>query len=190
MGIVLAVIPARAGSKRLPGKNKRVFKGMPLWWWSVACAQSCENLDGYIVTTDDKDIYNICFSARIPCILREEFLATDDAPMKWVCVDAVMKWLVANPSHQQQSFSAIQVVLLQPTSPNRDFIQTNSYCHESHGHQVATGLNEEPNGEFYRVSLRHLIESGFSDYKRWLRPTTTTDIDTQEDWEAAVKEKP
>ena len=53
---VLAIIPARAGSKRLPGKNMRLMHGKPLILWTVEEALKSQYIDSLIVSTDDKDV--------------------------------------------------------------------------------------------------------------------------------------
>ena len=53
---ILAVIPARGGSKRLPGKNIRPLGGRPLLAWSVDAARGLEQVCDVLVTTDDEQI--------------------------------------------------------------------------------------------------------------------------------------
>lgn len=53
---VLAIIPARAGSKGVPGKNKRMFCGKPLIYWTIDTALKSKAIDKIVVTTDDVDI--------------------------------------------------------------------------------------------------------------------------------------
>ena len=91
--IVLAVIPARSGSKRCPNKNFLPFRGKVLWEWSWAAAEGSRYIDS-IVLSQDTD--------------RPSELCTDDA----TCEDVLRHHLGYFPE-------ARWVVLLQPTSPLR-----------------------------------------------------------------------
>jgi len=98
---VVGLIPARAGSKGLPGKNRRELRGRPLWALAEhIAAQTC---DGWYVSTDDPEIVSDCTQA----LPRPPELAQDDTPM----LDVVKHFL-----------SVVEcdlVVLLQPTQPLR-----------------------------------------------------------------------
>lgn len=59
----LCVIPARGGSKRIPGKNVKVFHGKPMITWSIAAAQASGAFDHIIVTTDDPQIAQVAQDA-------------------------------------------------------------------------------------------------------------------------------
>ena len=56
---VVAVIPARGGSKGLPGKNKKNLLGKPLVAWPIEAALGCEHIDSVILSTDAEDIAEI-----------------------------------------------------------------------------------------------------------------------------------
>ena len=75
---VLAVIPARGGSKRLPGKNIKLLKDKPLIAWTIEAAENSKYIDRVIVSTDDKEIADISrlFKADVP-FLRPVALAQD-----------------------------------------------------------------------------------------------------------------
>jgi len=107
---VLALIPARGGSKGLPGKNLRPLAGRPLIAWSIAAARACPAIDDVIVSTDDPAIAAAARAegARVP-FPRPAELATDGARS----IDVVHHALRALPALPDL------VVLLQPTSPLR-----------------------------------------------------------------------
>lgn len=111
---VLGIIPARGGSKGLPGKNIRVLLDKPLIAWTIRQALASSYLDRVIVTTDDKDIAEISkkYGADVP-FLRPEELATDEARTIDVVLQAISRLELDNRFYDL-------VMLLQPTSPLRE----------------------------------------------------------------------
>lgn len=106
----LAIVPARSGSKRLPGKNLIDFGGKPLIAWSVEAAKSSRYINEVLVSTDSVDIANAAISAGARFEgLRKPALATDTVPLIDVVADILQK------RGNMPDF----VVLLQPTSPLR-----------------------------------------------------------------------
>ena len=115
---VLAIIPARAGSKGVQGKNYREVCGLPLVEWSIRAALKSEYIDMVIVTSNCPnvravtDIYRKEFGKKIGFLQRPEELCTDESPTEDAIVHALGK-LVKNDIVMDY------VVLLQPTSPVR-----------------------------------------------------------------------
>ncbi len=109
----LAVIPARGGSKGIPGKNGRIVAGRSLLGWSVAHALASRSIDRVVVSTDDEDLAALArdAGAEVP-FLRPAELATDDAPTEPALVHAVEQLAATG-------YRPAAVVLLQPTSPVR-----------------------------------------------------------------------
>jgi N-acylneuraminate cytidylyltransferase len=110
---VLGLIPARGGSKGVPGKNIRRLGGRPLLAWTVEAALAATGLSTVVVSTDDGDIADAALAAgaEVP-FLREPELATDTTPTMPVVLDALDR-LEADG----RTFDA--VCLLQPTTPFR-----------------------------------------------------------------------
>ena len=110
---ILAIIPARGGSKGLPGKNILSFCGKPLISWTIAQAQESRYLNKVVVSTDDEAIATIALKvgASVP-FLRPKKLATSTSNM----IDVVMHSLDFF-SKKNEKYDII--VLLQPTSPLR-----------------------------------------------------------------------
>ncbi len=108
----LAIIPARGGSKGLPGKNIRDICGKPLIGWSIEAARDVDNVT-VMVSTDDDNIARIArdFGAQVP-FLRPAELATDT-----MATEPVMLHALNDYAAYGHSFDA--VILLQPTSPFR-----------------------------------------------------------------------
>ncbi len=111
---LFGVIPARGGSKGLPGKNLRELGGKPLIAWTIEAARGSRLLSRTIVSTDDPAIAEAArsFGAEVP-FLRPPELARDDSDMLGALQHAV-RWLESS-----QGVRPDLVVLLQPTSPLR-----------------------------------------------------------------------
>jgi len=64
----IAIIPARGGSKRIPGKNIRPFHGKPVIAWSIEAALKCGLFSDVMVSTDDEEIAEVAksFGANVP----------------------------------------------------------------------------------------------------------------------------
>jgi CMP-N-acetylneuraminic acid synthetase len=112
---VLAIIPARGGSKGLPGKNIRPFLGKPLIAHSILYAKMCPEIDRLIVSTDSLDIATVArqYDAEVP-FMRPHELAKDETPMMPVLAHALAA--LEGKGSAEYGF----VVLLDPTSPARE----------------------------------------------------------------------
>jgi CMP-N,N'-diacetyllegionaminic acid synthase len=109
----LAVIPARGGSKRLPGKNIRPLCGKPLIHWSIEFARSVDWITTIEVSTDSIEIAESCKIASQPVTrLRPQVLATDEATSASVALE-LLDWKAL----QGEEYDL--VALLQPTTPYR-----------------------------------------------------------------------
>ena len=105
---ILVIIPARAGSKRIKGKNTKPFNGMPLVEHSIKYAQ--RNIGGdIIISTDDKQIGSIAEQHNVPILWRNESLTQDQTTNTDVIKDVIER--------VEKSYDF--VVLLQPTNPLR-----------------------------------------------------------------------
>jgi N-acylneuraminate cytidylyltransferase len=111
---VLALIPARGGSKGIPRKNIRSFAGYPLLAYSVAAALQAKTVGRVIVSTDDDQIASVAseFGAETPFVRPPE-IAADDTTDLPVFVHA-LDWL-----RTHEGYSPDVVVQLRPTSPIR-----------------------------------------------------------------------
>jgi CMP-N,N'-diacetyllegionaminic acid synthase len=110
---VLGLIPARGGSKGLPGKNLRLVAGKPLIGWTIEAALAASSLAAVVVSTDDDDIARVAVEcgAEVP-FMRPTELAADATPM----IETVLHALDALAA-QGREFE--RVMVLQPTSPLR-----------------------------------------------------------------------
>ena len=76
---VIAVVPARGGSKSVPGKNIRPLGGKPLLAWSIDVARQMSEIDRIIVSTDDEQIASVGRAHGAEVYARPAHLATDEA---------------------------------------------------------------------------------------------------------------
>jgi len=111
---ILAIIPARGGSKGVPKKNIRQLGGKPLIAWTVTAALNTPCLNRVVVSTDDREIAAIAkeYGAEVP-FLRPEKWAQDDTSDLPVYQHA-LQWLEENERYRPDI-----VVWLRPTSPLR-----------------------------------------------------------------------
>jgi N-acylneuraminate cytidylyltransferase len=109
----LAVIPARGGSKRVPGKNVKEVGGKPLIAHTIDQAARADRIDRAIVSTDDDEIADIAreYGGDVP-FDRPESLATDDATSPPV-IEHALDWVETNGKSPET------VVMLQVTTPLR-----------------------------------------------------------------------
>ncbi|WP_293777472.1 acylneuraminate cytidylyltransferase family protein [uncultured Oxalicibacterium sp.] len=109
----LAIIPARGGSKGLPGKNIRDMAGKPLIVWSIEQALACAAIERVLVSTDSEQIAAVARAAGadVPW-LRPAELAQDQTSTEAVLLDVLAK--VISEGKRPDA-----VILLQPTSPLR-----------------------------------------------------------------------
>jgi CMP-N,N'-diacetyllegionaminic acid synthase len=105
---VVALIPARGGSRGIPRKNLAVVAGRPLLAWAVDAARGSERVTRTVVSTDDAEIAAAARELGAEVLARPPELAADETPMAGVIAHA----LVELPG-------ADVLVLLQPTSPLR-----------------------------------------------------------------------
>ncbi len=110
---VLGVIPARAGSKGVVGKNLRPVAGEPLIGHAIRAAEESRLLSAYLVTTDGEEIAAAAEQRSCPVVRRPLHLAADETPMPPVLQHA----LEHAEAEQRTTFDAL--VLLQPTAPIR-----------------------------------------------------------------------
>ena len=112
---MIALIPARGGSKGLPGKNIRNLNGKPLIAYTIEAAKKAKCIDEVIVTTDSKEIASIAleYGADVP-FLRPSELATDTSSAIDVYLHAI-EWI-----SKTKNISIEKFMVLLPTTPFRD----------------------------------------------------------------------
>lgn len=110
---VLALIPARSGSKGIPGKNVKILDGKPLLAHAIECARRVSAIDRVVVSTESENVAETAreWGAEVP-FLRPAHLAEDTTPMLDVVIHA-LETLAA------EGWAADVIALLQPTAPFR-----------------------------------------------------------------------
>lgn len=134
---ILALITARGGSKRLPGKNIRSLGGKPLIVWSIDAAKNNSEICDILISTDSIDIAAVCkeAGAYVPW-LRPNELATDAASSVDVALHA-LDW------YETEKGNVDGILLLQPTSPFRSkvTIQHGIELFSKHGYKPVLGVS-------------------------------------------------
>ena len=112
----ICFIPARGGSKRIPRKNIRIFRGKPMISWPISQALESKSFDKIIVSTDDEEIANIAIKqgAEVP-FLRPSKLSDDFCPTQEVILHGI-NWL------EENNYQINIVCCLYATAP---FVQSN-----------------------------------------------------------------
>ena len=111
---MIALIPARGGSKGLPGKNIRLLNGKPLIAYAIEAALKAKHIDRVIISTDDEEIARVAveYGAELP-FMRPAELASDTAM-------AVDNYIYTIDRLEKEGRKPIEAfVVLQPTSPLR-----------------------------------------------------------------------
>lgn len=110
---ILAVVPARAGSKRLPGKNTLELSGKPLISWTLDAAQESHVIDLLVVSSDDDRVLSLGQQSGARILRRPASLAQDISSTYEVLLHTL-------ECLAQTGLRPARIMLLQPTSPLRD----------------------------------------------------------------------
>ncbi len=207
---IVAIIPARANSKRCPGKNCRLINGKPMVSWTIESAINSKLLDKIIVTSDDPNVLEIAKKYKdVRAISRPQHLATDEAESLEVVLHAL----------EQVQGEYDYGVLLQPTSPLRlsqdidnaivlcgnsmakTCVSFTSIGKPSSFYYGATKLGLEQlngyekiyraNGAVYLFEIKHLLDkkvfSDLSTLPYFMPEDRSVDVDTEEDFATAIR---
>jgi N-acylneuraminate cytidylyltransferase len=132
---LLAVIPARGGSKGLAGKNVRLFAGLPLIAHSILFAKSCPEISRVVVSTDSREIAEVAqeYGAEVP-LMRPAELAQDETPL-WAVVRHALSALDG-----KEGLTYDALLLLDPTSPAREGRDVKNLAERLRDTQEADGV--------------------------------------------------
>lgn len=107
---VLAIVPARKGSKRLKLKNFRIFRGKPLYYWPLYLSEKSQYIDNIVFTTDSESMYSKAKKKfKIIDYIRPKNLGKNDSLASEVILDVL----------ENISLNFDYFIYLQPTSPLR-----------------------------------------------------------------------
>lgn len=113
--MIVAIIPARGNSKRISGKNIKLFSGKPIIAWSIEAALNSNLFEKVIVSTDDENIKQVAISYGAECpFVRPDALSDDFATTTAVMAHAV-QWL------NEQSYKVSKACCIYPTAPLLQF---------------------------------------------------------------------
>ena len=157
---ILAIIPARSGSKRLPNKNNMLFKGTPMVALPIQQARESKYITRSIVVTDDSATASIARQYHCEVINEPSYLAKDDVAMK-----EVVKWALEHLK-KYEDYNPYYVVLLQPTSPLRmveDIDNAIKLIIDNSAESVDSRCNGKQNGAVY-VCRPHIITGYNQDF--------------------------
>lgn len=147
---ILALIPARGGSKRVPKKNIRLLGGRPLINWSIDAAKNHPDICEILISTDSIEIANICKKegAYVPW-LRPNNLATDEAGSVAVSLHAL-------DMYEAEKGPVDGLLLLQPTSPfrSRETIKRGIELYASNNYQAILGVSPSPLHPLWMLSIQ------------------------------------
>lgn len=181
---VLGLIPARGGSKRVPGKNMRMLGGKPLIAWTIEAAICAGSLDRVVVSSEDEDIL----------VTAQEWGAEIIDRPAWLASSAASSYDVVRHAIKALDLSAGDIIaLLQPTSPFRTAGDIDAACSQHGEHPLASIAegSDLPNGAIYCAHVRYWRKRFFSfdTYQYVLHDRMpaerSLDIDTPEDFAKA-----
>lgn len=163
---VVAIIPARGGSKSIPRKNIKDLNGIPLIAYSIAAGLQSKYVDRVIVSTDDDEIARVAkkWGAEVP-FMRPEQLA-EDKTVDFPVFEHAVKWL-----EKEENYKADIIIQLRPTSPCRPLNCVDEAI--------------EVLGRTDADSVRGVVPSGQNPYKMWrieeeiMQPLVETDFEEQ-----------
>jgi len=132
---VVAIIPARGGSKGVPHKNLKLLGGHPLIAYSIVAALECPVIDRVLVSTDSEEISQVArnYGAEVP-FTRPSALASDNSPDMDYMRHA-LEWLI-----QDQKKAPDYLIQLRPTTPLREAGLLTEAFHRLGAYNTATGL--------------------------------------------------
>jgi len=111
---VLAIIPARKGSKGVPGKNIQLIAGKPLIGYTIDVAMQSNAFANIVISTDDDAIWAYAANYNVTVHKRDASLATDASPVVLTIIEVI------HFAEQQFNTQYDAVMILQPTAPLRE----------------------------------------------------------------------
>lgn len=124
------LVPARGGSKGLPGKNLRLLSGQPLIQWTLTSIQNCSLRFEAFVSSDSTEILGLAEKFGVTTLLRSKEASCDESLAK----DVVLDFLDKIPDRTRKNLA---IIYLQPTSPLRE----GHHIEEAYSLFLESGMN-------------------------------------------------
>jgi CMP-N-acetylneuraminic acid synthetase len=157
---ILALIPARGGSKGVPGKNIKLLGGYPLIAYSICAAKMTKNIDRVIVSTDSKDIANISrkYGAEVPFMRPAEISCDNSTDLE--LFQHLIGWLEKNKAIPDL------IIHLRPTTPFRQALEITRAIKSIKDRPDATSLRSihelsEPPYKMFQLNADGYLEGFF-----------------------------
>ena len=187
----IAIIPARGGSRRIPGKNIREFHGKPIIAYSIEAARKSGLFDHIIVSTDSPEIKAVAFRYNVPVINRPYYLAHD-----YIGTQEVMQHTLEALDEGDHPIKPDLACCIYPCAPMQDYrdlqlaeimLRSPELHRPWYVVPVAEWLQDP--GQFY-FGAAHAFRNGsplISDRTRMVQidPRRAIDINTEDDWAKA-----
>lgn len=155
---IIAIIPARGGSKGIPGKNIRLLNGKPLIAYSIEAAREAKMVDQVYVSTDDTQIAQVATDYGASVIHRPPELATDTASSESALLHAL-------EAIEESEVQPELVVFLQCTSPLRTSTDINLAIQQLRAEGADSLLSVSPSHRFLWHQVDGVAESINYDYR-------------------------
>ena len=165
---IIGIIPARFGSKGVPGKNIKKLNGKPLIEYTIQSALKSK-LDRIILSTDSIEIGEVGRSLGVEYILRPAELASDSSPML-----PVIRHVIAELENHDEHFDA--VMLLQPTCPLRNAVDIDSAIHIMNHTQPDTVISVSKVEDFHPLRMYKMEDGMLKLYQESLTYSNRQDL--------------
>ena len=186
----IAIIPARGGSRRIPGKNIKLFHGQPIILYSVSAALHSGLFNEVYVSTDNLDILRVCEASSydVTVIERDPKLAHDSVGTQEVVRDALTA--VPKTDYVCCIYATAPLMTVEDLKDGYDILISNFTRYSTHPpvpYVYTVGPDYQDAGQWYWGTYRAFVEGVSLDEGALYRlpPERTCDINTPEDWARA-----
>ena len=176
-----AIIPARGGSRRIPGKNKKLFHGKPIIAYSIMAAQDSGLFERVIVSTDDPEIYSIATAYGAEVHKRRPEDARDEVGTQAVAKSVLEDIMDSLPEYACVIYPCAPMIDLECLRFGFDVLKETG---TKYAYSVEFG---EDAGQWYFGETAAFLSDVSLDYASKIEVLNVIDINTPEDWEKAEK---
>lgn len=186
---IIAVIPARGGSRRIPGKNIRPFHGRPIIEYSIGAAKAAGLFSRIYVSTDSPAIASAAYRAGVEVSHRPHRLAVDAVGTQEVTRDVVHRQMGAGMIGDPVNYVCC-IYATAPLMHYMDLIEGYALLrHSGAPYAYSVGPDGQDAGQWYWGTVEAYLASVSLDYGRKypLSANRTCDINTEDDWARAER---